>query len=126
MEYIPKFFLEKFSSNIFYPNLKININSKLPTFYKNVIKEWEEIASSNPLTMGNVMMQPICFNSKILVNREVISWKSATNLFVQSFYDENRQILDWIQFKQRNEKNNTFFLSGGRFWMQSQGSGKGL
>ena len=65
---IPKFFLEKISSNIFYPNLKITINCKLPIFYKNVIKEWEEIASSNPLTMANVMMQPICFNSKILVN----------------------------------------------------------
>ena len=60
-------------------------------------------------------MQPICFNSKILVNREVISWKSAANLFVQSFYDENGQFLDWSRFKQRNDKNSTFFLSGDRF-----------
>ena len=26
------------------------------------------------------------------------------------FYDENGHILDWIRFKQRNEKNDTFFF----------------
>jgi hypothetical protein len=107
---IPKFFLDKFSSNIFYPNLKIKMRCKLPTFYKNVVQEWEEIACCNPLTMENVMMQPICFNGKILVNGDVIAWKSAVNLFVQSFYDENGQIIDWSVFKQKNGKNETFFF----------------
>ena len=107
---IPKFFLGKISYNIFYPNLKIKLTCKIPTFYKNVIKEWEEIAVCNPLTMGNVMMQPICCNGKILVNGEVIMWKGASNLFVQSFYDEIGQIMDWSGFKQRNEKNDTFFF----------------
>ena len=107
---IPKFFLDKLAGNIFYPNLKININIKLPIFYKNVIKEWEEIANCNPLTISNVMMQPISFNSKILVNGNVIAWKSASNLFVQGFYDENGQILDWGVFKQKHGKNDTFFF----------------
>ena len=74
--------------------------------------------------MGNVMMQPICCNGKILVNGEVIMWKGASNLFVQSFYDEIGQIMDWSGFKQKNEKNDTFFLNGDRYWMLFQGSGK--
>ena len=55
-------------------------------------------------------MQPICFNSKILVNGSVITWKSASNLFVQSFYDVNGQIAVWSSFKQINGKNETFFF----------------
>jgi len=121
---IPKFFLDKISRNFFYPNLKINLNCKIPTFYKNVINEWEEIANCNPLTMGNVMMQQICYNSKILVNGDVIMWNSASNLFVQSFYDENGQIVDWSRFKQINGKNDTFFSSDDRFWMLFLASGK--
>ena len=103
---------------------KININIKLPIFYKNVIKEWEEIANCNPLTISNVMMQPISFNSKILVNGNVIAWKSASNLFVQSFYDEIGQILDWSGFKEKHEKNDTFFSSGNKFWTLFQESGR--
>ena len=68
--------------------------------------------------------QPISFNSKILVNVNVIAWKSASNLFVQSFYDENGQILDWSGFKQKHEKNDTFFLSGDKFWTLFQESGR--
>ena len=71
------------------------------------------------------MMQPICYNGKILVSRDVIKWESASNLFVQSFYDENGQIMDWSVFKQKHVKNNTFFLSGDRYWMQYRGVGKG-
>ena len=67
-------------------------------------------------------MQPICFNSKILVNGDVIMWKSASKLFVQSFYDGG-QIMDWSRFKQKNEKNDTSFLSGNRYWMLFCGSG---
>ena len=67
-------------------------------------------ANCNPLTMGSVLMQPICFNSKILVNGSVVTWKSASNLFVQSFYDVNGQIADWSSFKQTNGKNETFFF----------------
>ena len=37
---IPKFFLEKYAKNIFYPNLKIKIKNKLPTFYKDMA--WEK------------------------------------------------------------------------------------
>ena len=60
--------------------------------------------------MCNVMMQPICYNGKILVNRDVIKWESASNLFVQSFYDENGHIMDWSVFKQKHVKNDTFFF----------------
>ena len=105
-----KVFLGNFSRDIFYPNLKINLNCKLPNFYKNVIKAWEELSNCNPLTISNVMMQPISFNSKILINGNVIAWKSASNLFVQGFYDENGQILDWGVFKQKHGKNDTFFF----------------
>ena len=121
---IPKFFLDKISKNIFYPNLKIKLKCKIPMFYKNVIKDWEEIAVCNPLTMCNVMMQPICYNGKILVNGEEIKWESASNLFVKSFYDENGHIIDWSRFKQNNEQNDTFFLSGDKYWMLYRGSGK--
>ena len=69
---IPKFYIEKYAKNIFYPNLKIDIKNKLPTFYKNIIKVWEQISVGNPLTMDNVMVQPIEYNGKILVNRSVI------------------------------------------------------
>ena len=56
------------------------------------------------------MMQQICYNSKILVNGDVIMWNSASNLFVQSFYDENGQIIEWRSFKHINGKNDTFFF----------------
>ena len=54
-------------------------------------------------------MQPICYNSKILVNRNVITWKDASILFIQNFY-ENGQIMNWSSFKQKNEMNNAFFF----------------
>ena len=50
--------------------------------------------------------------------------EQCINLFVQSFYDENGQIIDWGRFKQINEKNDTFFLNGDRYWMLFLGSGK--
>ena len=65
-------------------------------------------------------MQQICYNSKILVNGDVIMWNSASNLFVQRFY--NGQIIDWSRFKQINGQNYTFFLSGNRYWMLFRGS----
>ena len=36
---IPKFFMEKYAKNLFFPNLKINIKNKLPKFYKNIIQD---------------------------------------------------------------------------------------
>ena len=107
---IPTFFIEKFAKNIFYPNLKIKIKNKLPAFYKNVIQAWEEISACNPLTMENVLVQPIRYNGKILVNESVIAWKDASNLFVQNFYDENGRLMEWCEFKQKNVKNETFFF----------------
>ena len=107
---IPTFFIGKYSTNIFYPNLKIKIKNKLPIFYKNVIQEWEELSDSNPLTMENVLVQSIRYNRKILVNENVITWKEGSDLFVQNFYDENGRKMEWGVFKQMNGKNDTFFF----------------
>ena len=95
---------------MWFPNLKININNKLPAFYKNIIQEWEELAICNPLTLENVFAQPIRYNCKILINRSVITWNEASDLFVQSFYDEDGRLMDWGNFKHTNHKNETFFL----------------
>ena len=54
---------------------------------------------------GNILV-----NGKILVNRDVIKWESASNLFVQSFYDGNGYIMDWSGFKRKHEKDDTFFF----------------
>ena len=98
---IPTFYIEKYARNIFYPYLKIDIKSKLPTFYKNVIKVWEQIVVGNPLKMENVMVQPIRYNGKIMVNKSVIVWKEASDLFRQNFYDENGALMEWCVFEQK-------------------------
>jgi hypothetical protein len=82
----------------------------LPTFYKNVIQEWEKLADCNPITMEKVLVQSIRLNSKILINENVITWKDASELFVQNFYDENGRIMKWGDFKQKNGKNYNFFF----------------
>ena len=64
----------------------------------------------NPLTMENVMVQPIKYNGKFFVNRSVIVWKEASDLFVQDFYGENGFLMEWSIFKQKNGKNDTFFF----------------
>ena len=107
---IPKFFIEKLSKNIFFPNLKVNIKNKLPTFYKNMIREWESLADCDPLTIENVLFQSIRFNSKILINGSVITWHDASELFVNNFYDELGRIMDWEVFKHKNGKNDNFFF----------------
>ena len=108
---IPKFYFEKFEINIFYPNLKIDLRgSMLPKFYKNIVAEWEEVAVCNPLTLENVMMQSICYNRKIIVNENSIMWKSAKNLFIQSFYDGNGRVMEWGAFKEKSGKNESFFF----------------
>ena len=110
MENNSKILYRKYAENIFYPNLKIDIKNKLPTFYKDLIKVWEQISVGNPLTMENVMVQPIKYNGKILVNRSVIVWKEASDLFVQNFYGENGDLMGWEMFKQKNGKNDSFFF----------------
>ena len=109
-----KYFLPKFEDK----------NKKLPIFYKNVIQEWEEMADCNPLTMENVLVQSIRYNRKILVNENVITWKEASDLFVQNFYDENGRKMEWGVFKQMNGKNESFFLNGVRFQMLFRKNGK--
>ena len=105
---IPKFYLEKYSQNIFYPNLKIEVKNNIPKFYKNIIREWEEIAACEPLTRENVLIQSIRFNRKILINNNVITYKEASNLFIQNFYNENGVIMDWTTFKQKNGMSDQF------------------
>ena len=107
---IPKFYLEKYSRNICYPNLKIDVKNKLSKFYKNVIREWEEISDCDPLTMENVLVQSIRFNRRILINDNVITWKEASELFIQHFYNEYGHVMEWSTLKQKNGKGDNFYF----------------
>ena len=105
---IPNFYLEKYAKNIFNPNLKIKVNNNLPKFYKSVILLWEKVSVCDPITMENVLVQPIRYNGRILVNRNVITWKDAVDLYIQNFYNENGDILTWEEFKVKNMKGDNF------------------
>ena len=107
---IPKFYLQKFSDNIFYPNLKVDVRSKIPMFYKNVIQEWEQISNCIPITMENVLVQPIKYNRYILIGGNIVTWNDASGLFVQNFYSEEGQILDWRDFRLKNDKGDNFYF----------------
>ena len=39
--------------------------------------------------MENILVQPIRFNRRILVNGSVITWINAADLFIQNIYDGN-------------------------------------
>ena len=56
------------------------------------------------------MVQPIKYNGKILVNRSVIVWREASDLFVQNFYVENGDLMEWSMFKRKNGKTGSFFF----------------
>ena len=56
------------------------------------------------------MAQKIQFNRYLLINGSVISWNGVSDLFVQSFFDENGQVLEWAMFKQKYMKPENFYF----------------
>ena len=107
---IPKLFFQSYHQEIFYPNLKITPKKDLPIFYKEIIKEWEDISKCDPQTIKSVLHQTIRFNALILIGNKPISWKLPNVCYVMDLYDNNGIMLEWSSFKNKfNLENKEYF-----------------
>ena len=96
---IPKFFINKYSQVLFYPNIKLTLPEDMPLFYKNIFKFWEDICKSEPITLKSVFSQSVRLNSFILIEKKPIKWKMSNVRFIKDFYDSDGTILEWNSFK---------------------------
>ena len=111
---IPLFYFSKQTDKIFYPNLEINPDVNMPTFYKNLIKYWTEISKYNPATANAILAQRLQFNCFIKIDDRSITWKFPNVLFIKHLLDTNGLFLDWQNFKNKYLLENNHYFK----WMQ--------
>ena len=111
---IPLYYLSKQTDKIFYPNLEINPDVNMPTFYKNIIKHWTEISKCNPVSTNAILAQRLQFNCFIKINHRPISWNFPNVLFVKHLLDINGLFLDWQNFKIKYHLEDSHYFR----WMQ--------
>ena len=101
---IPKYLLNKHygSEQIFYPNSELKIQNEIPLFYRNIISNWCNLASCNPLTAENVFSQRIWYNRLIKVNNKTIFNRNLSNKGVHNvrdLFNGNGTLKTWYKFK---------------------------
>ena len=110
---IPMFFINRYSQDLFYPNIKLTLPEDMPLFSQNIFKFLEDISKSEPITLKSVFSQSIRFNSFILIEKKPIKWKMSNVRFIKDFYDSDGRILEWNSFKFKFGLQNIHYPSTG-------------
>ena len=80
----------------------LNLNQKLPTFYKDIISHWQELNNAVPETKKDVLDQTVWNNRFIKINKASIyfrSWHLASVYKLSSLLEENQnQFLSFDAF----------------------------
>ena len=95
---------QSFCQNIFYPNMEITPPLSFPKFYKQILLSWSEL-SQNPITVKNILNQPIWFNRFIKIQNAPIKKMLPIELFIFNFF-ENGILLYWDVFKNKYDLQN--------------------
>jgi len=92
-----KLLKDHLSHDPFYPNMSYSPPTLLPTFYKEMVKNWIETSETDPLTPSSIQNQILWNNIKIKIGNFPI--KKCLNIdFVGDLFNEHGFIKSWGVF----------------------------
>ena len=108
---IPTFLLNrKYPQGAFFPNVILQAPKHLPAFYQNIMKQWMDLAATEPL-VASVIQNQIIWNNRFIKIGNMTVKKVNTDFgfnFISDFYNHLGQIMPWEDFKRTYNVSNAF------------------
>ena len=108
-----KIITNEFKQDIFYSNTSPKPPPSLPSFYKNILHSWSELAQ-DPITPDSILRQSIWFNQFILISNNPIKRLFNRPLFVADMFLPNGSPMPWLQAKIKLKLPNNYYFK----WIQ--------
>ena len=100
---IPLYFIDNASSStsVFHPNLNLSTcSNEIPSFYRSIIKYWEEVSHVCPKTPTMVMSESLWYNSYIKIDGKPISPSfccSNQSIFLYDLFESNGKFISYAE-----------------------------
>ena len=99
----------------YFPNLRINVDKLkgLPIFYKNIVENWIEISSSEPLTNSMILSESLWYNEFIKIDSLSISpsfFNVSESVFLWNLFDSTGNFISWQNFAQNFNLKQQFYF----------------
>ena len=96
--------VSKCSSNIFYPNLALNLDilKDLPLFYRQLAIYWLDFSQSEPKTTSSVLSESVWNNSFIKIDSKPIQptfFGISEHIFLKNLLDDEGNFVSWDVFR---------------------------